>query len=191
MRSAYLIVVLLCAGCSDHRWTDREGLVKYIQDENNGLRKTEEVDGYKITATYRPNDFIARQQMLGTTVEEFDSLLQLYSPYSYFILDISKEGKDLETTFVNEKNDFVQRISYLSSRFSEKITVRIDGEVRSITDFVYERSYGMTGSQFLVAFENISNDDFDLVIDGRELGFGEVSLPFESNRIKSIPKLRL
>ncbi|MEI9920514.1 MAG: hypothetical protein WDO14_17235 [Bacteroidota bacterium] len=191
MRHSFLFIVILLAGCSGTRWTDENGLVAYVQDEDNGLRKSEETDGFRITATYRPSDFIARQQMLGTTMEEYDSLLKLYSKYSYFIVDISKQGKDLETAFVMERSDFASQISYLASRFSEKISVRIDDEVKPVSDFIYERSYGMTKSEFLVAFDGINESDFHLVIDGSELGFGEVSFPFEKNQIKSIPKLRI
>jgi hypothetical protein len=190
MRVSFIFIIVLLAGCSSERSTDKHGLVSYIEDEDNGLKKTRESDGFKVTATYRPNDFVAQQQMSGTTADEYDSLLQLYSKYSYFIVDISKNGKDLETAFVLDKSDFASNISYLSSRFSEKISVIIGDDVRPVTDFLYERSYGMTDSKFLLAFENINENDFHLVIDGRELGFDEISFPFEKSKIKSIPKLR-
>jgi hypothetical protein len=187
----FFAVMLTVAGCVAEKSTDERGLNLFIQEGSNGLRKIVETGDFKITTTYRPNSMIARQQMAGDEQRELDSLLTQYSKYMYFIVDISKNDKDLETVFALEHADFADRISFLSTRFSKDFSVHVDDDVRPIADFIYTRSYGVSSSKFLVAFENISDSDFHLVIDGAELGFGEIDFLFDQDQIKRIPKLQL
>ena len=183
-------VLLTFTACNGVGKLDEVGLRAFVQDEENGLKQLKTDGVFKVTATYRPSDLIAKQQMNGDQAAEFDSLANVYSRYTYFVVDITKNGKDLETALASEGSDVSSRINYLSSQFSEKFHVAVGNKLVPVTEFIYARSYGITGSQFLIAFENIPMTDFQLLINGRELGFNELTFDFEKDYIKRLPRLQ-
>lgn len=190
MRNTLFMLVFLLVGCSGTTTTDEKGLYSFILDESNGLRQTR-VDGpFKIIATYRPSELIAKQQMITDKVSEFDSLKEGYASYLYFFVEISKGDKDLETVFASEPNSFSRLINYMSFDFRDKFKLIVSEETVPATDFIYARSYGISSSQFLVAFDTRSDDDVQLIINGSDLGFGEVELDFSKNDLNRIPTLQ-
>jgi hypothetical protein len=105
-------------------------------------------------------------------------------------LSITKDEKDLETNLAHDLASFAEKISYLSDGFSANITLEGEGHDYIITDYVYARSYGSGSSLFLLVFEKPTTNDFELTIEGYELGFGKIRLPFNLNDIKKIPNLK-
>jgi hypothetical protein len=191
MRTALIGLVLLsCYGCQP-KPIDEAALLKYVSKESNGLTKKVEYNDFVLQAAYRPTDLIVKHQMEKGTPKEIDSLRKIYSPYLYFVLTIERDGKDLETGFAMNLGTFADKISYLTSSFSENIVLATAEKTYSVTDYLYTRSYGTGPSRFLVVFEKPKETDFELVVEGHSLGFGKVKFPFSYSYIKNIPLLKL
>lgn len=188
IRYALIILFLLVQACSASVASEAE-IKTFLRDPDHGLLKSTEDSGFEIEALYRPTDFIVKQQMEKGSPREIDSLRKEYAKYHYFLLTISKDGKDLETHFAYDLGSFADRISFLSSGFSSKIYLQTKDKDYSIQDYVYARSYGTGPSRFLLVFERPAEAKFDLTIEGYELGFGKVQFAFDQSDIKKIPNL--
>src|SRR6478609_5761296 len=125
MRVAILFV-LFAVGCSKVKPASEEELNKYVLDEKNGLIQTVEENGFKITMTYRPSEFIAKQQMNKDKKREYDSLNNYFSKYFYFLMEITYNNKDLETSFALRPSSFADNISYMSDKMSRDIKLVSD-----------------------------------------------------------------
>jgi hypothetical protein len=191
MRRAVLIgLFLLSYGCKP-KPMDEAALTAYVKDEDHGLTKKVEYNDYKLEAAYKPTDLIVKHQMEKGTPREIDSLRKAYAPYLYFTFTVEREGKDLETGFAMDLSSFAEKISYLSSSFSENIVLATDSKTYSLTDYLYTRSYGTGPTKFLVIFEKPAENDFELIVKGHSLGFGKVKFPFSQSDIKNTPLLKL
>jgi hypothetical protein len=190
IRALLIGLIFFCNACQP-KSLDEAALLAFVKDEENGLIQKIEYDDFKLEATYRPTDLIVKHQMEKGTAKEIDSLRKAYAPYLYFVLSVEREGKDLETGFAMDLGTFAEKISYLSSSFSENIVLATDVKTYSITDYLYTRSYGTGPSRFLVIFEKPTENNFELVVEGHSLGFGKVKFPFKQTDINNAPSLKL
>lgn len=128
MTRTFLIgLILFSYGCQP-KPMDEAALMAFVKEEDNGLTKKVEYDDYKLEAAYKPTDLIVKHQMEKGTAREIDSLRKAYAPYLYFVLTVEREGKDLETGFAMDLGTFAEKISYLSSSFSESIILATDAK---------------------------------------------------------------
>ncbi len=190
MRTFLFGLILFSYGCQP-KPMDEAALMAFVKEEDNGLTKKVEYNDYKLEAAYKPTDLIVKHQMEKGTAREIDSLRKAYAPYLYFVLTVEREGKDLETGFAMDLGTFAEKISYLSSSFSQSIVLATDAKTYSITDYLYTRSYGTSPSKFLVIFEKPTENNFELVVEGHSLGFGKVKFPFTQTDINKTPPLKL
>ncbi|MBS1506485.1 MAG: hypothetical protein JSS79_07565 [Bacteroidetes bacterium] len=185
------IISLMLLGCSSRQCMDMPHLVKYLENEDNGVCKAEENNGFKVRLKYRPTDFIVQQQMQKGTQKEYDSLTRHFSNYLYFDLQITHDNKDLETYFAANQMDFAAQVSYLNADFANGIKLITAKDTTDVLDYAYLRSYGIGPSNFLLVFKAIDENNFTLEVTGYSLGFGKVSIPFTKKDIDKTPKLNL
>lgn len=186
-----LLLTLSCFACGKPKPVDEAGMMAFVKDEGNNLTQIVTYDDFKITTTYRPTDLIVKQQMDKATAKEIDSLRNSYAPYLYFILSIEKNGKDMETSFAMDPGSFAEKISYLTSAFSANIILASSSKNYSIIDFVYARSFGTGPSTFLLVFEKPNEENFELLVEGHDLGFGKVKFSFSQRDLNRTPHLKL
>src|SRR5260221_6656849 len=106
---------LLAISCSKDYLTEKE-LKNYILDEENGLRKSSQHGDFTIDAIYRPSDLLVLQE-IGKSKPDSSGLKKLFNKYNshyYFILSISKKGKEAVSPAVmpyDEFSDLLQNAS--------------------------------------------------------------------------------
>jgi hypothetical protein len=191
MKNIFLLgLILFSYGCQP-KPMDEAALMAFVKEDDNGLTQKVDYNDFKLEVAYKPTDLIVKHQMEKGTPREIDSLRKAYSPYLYFILTVEREGKDLETGFAMDLGTFAEKISYLSSSFSENIFIFTSSKTYSLMDYLYTRSYGTGPSKFLLVFEKPKEPDFELIVEGHALGFGKVKFPFSQSDIKKAPPLKL
>jgi hypothetical protein len=192
MRIGILVVyTFFIAACALEKQVDEKALVSFIDNNDNGLKKTIEEKGFTLTMKYKPVDFIARQQMEKGTQKEYDSLTSYFSKYIYFNLLVTYDGKDLESGFGLDPGSFAEKVSYLSSDFSQSIKLLTKKDTLDILDYAYSRSYGIGSSNFLLVFNKPATEQFEIEVKGYQLGFGKIAFPFTQTDIKRTPQLKL
>jgi len=186
-----IILLLFVMGCSKVKPVSEAELHKYVLDKENGLTQTIEVNGLKITMTYRPSELIAKQQMIKDTQREYDSLTEYFSSYLYFLMEITYNNKDLETSFALKPSTFAANISYVSDKMGEDIKLVSETETLPVVDYVYARSYGVGPSQFLLAFEKPKSNQFQVEMKTDAIGMGNHSFSFNKKDLENRPHLKL
>jgi hypothetical protein len=186
-----IILLFFAMACSKVKPVSERELNEYVLDEKNGLIQTVEENGLKITMTYRPSEFIAKQQIIKNTRLEYDSLNEYFSSYLYFLMEITYNNKDLETSFALKPSNFASNISYLSDKMGEDIKLVSETETLPIVDYVYARSYGVGPSQFLLAFEKPKSNQFQVEMKTYAIGIGNHSFSFNKKDLENRPHLKL
>lgn len=193
MKLIFLIMSTCLAvtiGCRSGEPLDEKGLRSYVRDESNGLIKKQDTDGFELTMVWKPNAMIASQQVNKGTKHEFDSLRDYFSKYLYFNLEMTKDGKDLETYFASDPGSFADKISFLSARFSRNIRLITKKDTLPAIECLYSRSYGMGSSNCLLVFDKPKESEFEIQITGYPIGFGKQLFPFNLTDIENAPRLK-
>jgi hypothetical protein len=150
---SFLLIVLL-VGCKPQSFPSEKELVAYIQDEENGLKKTNEVGDYKVTVTYRPTDLLIKQEVgEKPSKEALEKARKKYQNYYYFILSLSKSGKEAldQSQGFGQYSEMVQKLSFRVPEFVNMTTSASD--TIPVADFILNRTYGLGSStDILVVF---------------------------------------
>lgn len=189
MRLIFLIFFALM-GCANSKQFSEEQLYNYLQDEDHGTFQTVEDGKFKISVMYRPSELVAKQQMEKKTEKEYDSLTAYFSKYLYFLMEITYNGKDLETAFATNPSTFPSNISYLSEKFGDDVRLVSKTDTLNITDFIYARSYGIGTSQFLLAFEKPREEKFQIEVNPHRIGLNTQFFSFRKNELENTPHLK-
>jgi hypothetical protein len=187
----YFFLILAYSSCTRKEQLDETALYNFIRDEDNGLIKIKDTEGFHLAMVWRPTDLIARQQAIKGTKKEFDSLNNYFSKYLYFTLEMTKGNKDLETLYAADPGSFADKISFLSSGLSQSIHLVTKKDTASVLDCIYSRSYGMSVSSCLIIVNKPKENHFEIEVNGYPLGFGKEVFPFTLSYIEKAPKLKV
>jgi hypothetical protein len=186
---------LFALSCSKDYLTEKE-LKKYILEEKNGLRKSVQHGDYTVDAIYRPNDLLILQE-IGNSQPDSSALTKLSSKYSdhyYFILNLSKNGKEAVNPAsmpYEEFSDVLQNVSFRMNELVNITTARQD--TIALADFIYNRTFGMgSSSEILLVFDKKKATDTDWVqINLAELGLGigSQNFRFEKEKLDEVPRI--
>jgi hypothetical protein len=149
-----LLLVVSVIGCKPKTFSSENELVAYIQDEENGLKKTNEIGDYKVTVTYRPTDLFVNQEVgEKPTKEAIEKANKKYQNYYYFILSLSRSGKEAldQSQGFGQYSEMVQKLSFRVPEFVNMTTSASD--TIPVADFILNRTYGLGSStDILVVF---------------------------------------
>lgn len=197
MKHGWLNIALLLAfsSCAKQKVSEEE-LKKYIRDVDNGLRQSITVGEFNVEATYQPTDlFVLRE--LGSSIADTATINKWYKKYGghyYFILSISKNGKEAVSPTqmpYDHFSDLLQTVSFRMGEYTNMTTSRQD--TIPLADFIYNRTFGMaTGSDILMVFDKKETADADWVqINLKELGLGlgTQNFRFDKDKLDEAPEI--
>lgn len=174
---------------------DVQSLNSYIRDEDHGLVKRHEKRGYDLRLLNRPTDLWVAQELRNELAT--DSLIadfrQQYDEHLYFILKISKNGKEALYASNNHGafSDLLQNLSFRMGTFTEMVTSRKD--TIPLADSHYSRIYGQSGATtVMLAFnrEKIKNTKWVQVnLSDLGLGTGRTTYRFRTKDLLSAPSI--
>src|SRR5258706_7487689 len=100
--------MLLLSGCN--KTASRQGLLAYTFDPDHGLYQKLEKDGAIIEVIYRPSDLILYQQLKGEvkSAAQVDSMKSYYRSMDYFLLRLSRNGKEITIPYAGDPSKFNQ-----------------------------------------------------------------------------------
>jgi len=181
-------------GCHSKSVSSEE-LQSYVLDEDNGLQKSVESSGTKVTVTYRPTDLWVQQEIEGKIVKAptVDSLRRKYSRYYYFIVSLSRDNKEAlhQVRTMGHYSDLVQTMSFAMSQFVNLTTTKQDTII--VSDSMLNRTYGLGSStDLLLVFERVKAEDDDWVqlnLSEFGLGLGNQRFRFASKDFERLPSL--
>ncbi len=196
MKQLLLILFLISLlGCN--KIVSKQELLTYISDPSNGLQKKEQKNGCDIEAVYRPADLIVFQEIKGTSFSspQIDSMKNYYQEFSYFLLRLSRDGKEITIPYASDPVKFNQVNDYLGFTIGKDVYLIQDHDTVKVHDFIHTRTFGSSpSSDVLFAFKidlKKRNEQVRLIFDDHQFGLGFNEFLFEARDIKSAPSIDL
>src|SRR5688572_27862868 len=97
MTRIYLVIIsfMLCQ-CKPSE-VSFDQLQTFLSDEDNGLVQSANVNGIKISVTYKPTDLLIYQETDQVAIDAatLETLGKKYSPYYYFVLSLSHNDSEV------------------------------------------------------------------------------------------------
>lgn len=169
---------------------NKEELVNYVNNPENGLNIENEVNGIKINCSYFPSILINEKLKNPSAKTEDDK----FSEFVYFRIGFSKDGKELLKQL--EYSLYSEMVQVLSFRMTNYIAIHIKGKEPVVpADCLFQQTYGLSNAnELLVVFnkKDLENqEEFKLVVNEFGLGLGYQQFQLENKQIKDIDKIKL
>lgn len=198
-RLKYILVLvlgaLILASCGKEVLRPSD-LIKWVDQEENGLVQRQNFENYFFEAKYKPIDYVV--SMEGRTddlsEEDYSNMKSQLEGLQYVDLNIgtlSKTGNALSGE-VESEDEYFQRLDYFVTYAQQDIFMVQGKDTLYPKLYHFERNYGLAPKNtLLLGFENGSSEtDRYVFIDDKILGVGRVKFLFENEAIKSTPTLK-
>lgn len=191
LRIKFLILLILgiCSACSEPKSLSKNELIRYLNNEKNGLHLSKNVGELSIQIQYQPSDLIAYPDLVSSINP--DSISAYYNKYVYFKVSFSYDGHDFNNAAVVQNQPDL--LSYLVSGISADVKLFAGRKELDLIDFMHVNTFSSTpSSDVLLVFENkVKNaDKLVLKLDQGPMNIGGFPFVFHANDINSIPKLK-
>ncbi len=97
-----VLLAVLVVACNKPKKLDQKQLTAFILKKSNGLTKEQEINGIKVSLTYRPSSLLALQETGGAFKNDTAALNGIEKKYSgqyYFLLKYSVITKKLSVSW--------------------------------------------------------------------------------------------
>ncbi len=195
--SVITFILFFVTGCTKGLVTESE-LSKYVSDEDNGLTKSIQVGPTEISVSAQPNDLLVARELRGIASPSSLELLKAKAKYEgqyYFILRLSREGKEVVTPAEAGLASFSELLQTLSFEMGDKVNVITSSrDTLHVADYVYNRTFGSaTSSDLLFAFKKASTLErvghLELNLEEFGLGTGSQVFRFEIDDLNDAPQI--
>lgn len=191
-----ILICILLSGCSQGQLHPAD-YVKWVENEDNGLRKSKTMGDYTLTLQYKPIDYVV---LLEEKTEDIssgvlkDRARQLdQMQYYNFRLQSGIPGANVSDIAMID-NDHATVVNYLTFGIQENIYLVDGNDTLSCKLFQYERTYDLAPYiDFVLAFDLPSNptqvSDKIFVLEDTQLGIGIVRFQIDKGSLSAIPQL--
>jgi hypothetical protein len=194
-----LIIILslsICVACAPSEMNP-EDMHAYIQDSDNGLLKSEEVNGIQAMLWYRPTDMLVHQEIGEEQVTQraVDSLRNKYNKHHYFLLSLSKQNKEALHTAPGSMSEYSELVQTLSFRMNNYVNLTTNKQdTIPVGDFILDRTYGLSSATSLLfvfaADKTIKSDWIQFNLNEFGLGTGNQRFRFALDDIENTPTIK-
>ncbi|MCZ8023317.1 MAG: hypothetical protein O9302_09405 [Cyclobacteriaceae bacterium] len=189
------LIILSVVACKSKQTLEYDEFIEFVNNEKNGLKKSEVGNGVLIEVIYRPTDIIAYQQLqIDSDQRSIDSIKNHFSNYFYFLLNLSKESKEALHTQPNTFNEYSSLLSTLSFNMREYVYLTSSSnDTIQVADFYLDRTYGYskaTSLLFVFSKEKIKDSNYiQFNLNEFGLGLGNKRFRFDIEDFNTAPNL--
>lgn len=172
--------------------------VKWVEDENNGLKAKKNIGVYSFELQYKPLEYVVLREQKNKLTNN-DMLLsetEKIKDLQYFTFRIGVPGSNDEAIKNGAANysEYQKRVNYFSLQMQQDLRL-IDGtDTLACVLHHFERTYGVDPySTFVLAFEKgeKENQSKTFIYNDNVLGVGPVKFTIDSEKFKNIPHLSI
>lgn len=189
---AVTMLFLYGCGITEKESLNKEELLKYINEPDNGLTKEQEVNGVKIKVSFYPSSLLAAQEQTDSIPAE--KLKARYGGYYYFKARFSKNGKEAirQLGDFGKYSDMVQVLAFRMNGYINLTTSNRD--TLSMADYFFDQTYGMSDANTLMLVFNKNDlksaNKFDINIAECGFGTGALRFSFRKEDLEKLPELK-
>jgi hypothetical protein len=176
---------------------DSRSYLKFVENKENGLNKSQVIDRLQLTLQYKPKEYILLKERIvpGDSKIVHKRILEL-GDMQYYNFRISTDGtiKVLNYNCANDKQYF-NRIAYLSGDVQSDFFLIQKGDTLPCLLYNFVRNYDVAPYlDFVLAFDgdinNYQGEDREFVYDDKIFGIGRVTFQLNHKDLINIPKLK-
>jgi hypothetical protein len=179
--------------CSEKSALPEGDLKAYVMNPENGLVKAIEKNGIRSELIYRPKELLIVQEV------GYDSLGWLQEKAKlkgneYFTLRFSKDGDEIENSYISQPEKHASVINYLNGQIAEDIHIVIGDKKINIETAIFAPSFGSSNFSSIMIMTRCNlleskTGSFLVVFDDTKLGLGRCEFRFDFRDIANVPKL--
>lgn len=168
--------------------------MEYVLDPGNGLRHSTSSNGVDVEVVYRPNDLVVAQQLRGISDPmEQKREMSNFEGLVYFVLNLSRDSREIEGGYASDSRQFSRVVSHLSSEIFQDIYLLNGHDTIPAISVAYAPTYGVREQTSLLTVFEADIEEWSgaivFLLDDSVLGVGRVQLVFDSDRISKVPSL--
>ena len=191
------LCALLVTSCSKQELSPMD-YVKWVDDSDNGLKKSKIYKGITISAQYRPVEYqvAIEEKSHALSAEKLDSRSKQIEGMQYYLLRFALEdrSKDIMRFALSSEAEYYQRLNYCSFGMQNDIYLVQGTDTLSCKLFNAVRSYGLSpNADYLLAFEEkdaSAKTERQLIVNDAVFGLGPVKFKFTEDDLNNIPHIR-
>jgi len=186
------VTVVVCFSCKK-AIKNRQQLIAFLNDPDNGLQKSEQVGDMKIMLTYKPwqlmeaNPHGITQGKDGTNMFEFKDKM-------FFVLSLSVKNKEvLKQLPFSQYSEMIQVLSFRMNEFIDMVP----GDKKPVEplECIFQQTYGMgMANNILIVFGKtnlFAAENLKIRIKEFGLNTGNLNFEFQNNEIKKLQNITL
>ena len=196
MTRIYLVIISFMLCQCQPREVSFDQLQTFLSDEDNGLVQSANVNGIKISVTYKPTDLLIYQETDQVAIDAamLVTLGKKYSPYYYFVLSLSHNDNEV-LQHVGGMNDYSRIVQTMSFRMPQYVNLTTSNESTiPVADFMLNRTYGLSSATdvlFVFDKEKAKNNEWvQFNLNELGLGIGNQRFRFSVRDIEKVPQLK-
>jgi hypothetical protein len=191
-----MLFTLLFTSCN--RKLNKEKLVEYIKNPENGVMKDKSIGSINISVYYKPVDFLVQQELVSSDViknSKIEEIRENYSKNLYFQISISMNDKEVLNNAAYNRQEFGRMVNQLSFEMGNRVYLTDnDNDTLQMMNYLYPRMYGMSKStDILFSFEkpDLKNTE-SLIFTIKDIGLmtGDIKFKFKTKDILEVPELK-
>jgi hypothetical protein len=195
MHRLFATIFLVCSISCTTQLLSPDELKSYALDPGNGLVQRVDKGGLILEMCYKPKSLVLMQESQNVSDEKekltFEKRIE---KLDYFVLFISKGGREIESNYVTDSNAFKEVVDYLSFNIADDLFMICEGDTVFALDAAYARSFSISKATSIMAvFDSDlvkSDKNATVYFDDKHFGTGLNAFEFKNKNIQLIPDLK-
>jgi hypothetical protein len=199
MRTYFIVMVLaLCFISCDKRpeVLPTHEYIGWVETEENGLKKTKEMDGINYTVYYIPKEAMVLRELSDTaSQQEWNAALEAKGNMQYFklVCNLTHSNQDILKYNLYDETEYYARTNYLAFGIDKDVYLLNGNDRLPCRIHQYTPSYGISPkAEILFAFDASASgeENITFVLEDQLFGSGMLQFEFTAEHIKNIPTIQ-
>jgi hypothetical protein len=171
--------------------------VSYVDQENNGLHSSKQLDDLSFEVTYKPTDYLVVKELKQKEIQsgDYEALRQEYKDMHYFLLSIKNTSSETDVLKykISTQAAYSERLKYFAFGMEQDLRLVEGADTIPCSMVLYERNYGISQqANFMIAFPVTDTSivqDKTILFEDQIFGMGMLKVNISKESIDAIPPL--
>jgi hypothetical protein len=196
--SCFIVVIFLFVNSSCKKSLKSGEYVNYVVNNERGLKKVTEVDGFEFSMQYRPYDYIILMESKGDFSNyDFNKRLSCLKGTAWFSISIKRVDNGITPLRygISSIEEYNLRLNYFLNEAKKDLWLMYDSIKIYPTSYLFENNYSLTPQEtmiigfFLPSGENSPQKTMQLAYNDRIFKNGIIKATYPDKLLKNIPNL--
>lgn len=196
--SVLLLGIFSVTSCRHPQTLGPTDYIRYVENVENGYRKTIETRSLKYTIQLGTSEFMAIKEARGGNGEldlhALETRLKELHGYTFFILKMARKNQTGSTdgTYMATPSEAESMVMYYEQEASKDLHLKVNDHLESPAVYHFENNYGLSPENTIVAGFNVPCDkDLELIFNDRYANEPLVKCVFSKESLSQLPNLKI